>query len=329
MAITDTPEDVLRFLVTRGRAGARTALVTLTGIEVSTSRGIGTIMAVTEDGACAGSFSGGCVEKAVVAEAVDAIRDGGARLVRFGAGSPYIDIRLPCGSGIDLLFTPLPSLAPVAGALERLEAREPVCLSLHRNGEVSGGAAREGKMLSHWEGDAFALMLAPPLRVILFGQGEELTGTARLAACYGARVEAYTPDAGNAALLRAEGIAVEHLRSSRNLPDLTPDRWSALLFLFHDRDWEEHLIRQALDGDYFLIGALGSRRTHEGRLALLAAQGVSAEARARLRGPIGMIPATRDPQMLALSVLGEVVAAYRDAVTGASADRLVDTGLLT
>ncbi|MBB6124661.1 XdhC family protein [Sphingobium subterraneum] len=314
MAITDAPEDVLRFLAARGSAGERTALVTLTGIEGSTSRGIGTIMAVAEDGACAGSFSGGCIEKAVVAEAIDAIRDGDARLVRFGAGSPYIDIRLPCGSGIDLLFSPLPPAAPVGAALELLAARKPVCLALDRDGRVGIDPLPQGAMLSRWIGEAFALVIAPPLRIVLIGQGEELTGTARLAACYGARVEAYTPDEGNAALLRTEGIAVQHLRSSRTLPDISPDPWSALLFLFHDRDWEEHLVAQALKDDYFYIGALGSRKTHEGRLTLLEAQGVSAELRARLRGPIGMIPATRDPQMLALSVLGEVAACYRDAV---------------
>ena len=49
------------------------------------------------DGSFVGSLSGGCIENAVVAEACEALADGRGRIVRFGAGSPYLDIRLPCG----------------------------------------------------------------------------------------------------------------------------------------------------------------------------------------------------------------------------------------
>ena len=88
--------------------GQRVALVTLVGIEGSTSRGLGSQMAVAEDGRFAGSFSGGCIEDAIVAEARDVLAARTGRTVRYGAGSPYIDVRLPCGGGIDLCFTPDP-----------------------------------------------------------------------------------------------------------------------------------------------------------------------------------------------------------------------------
>jgi xanthine dehydrogenase accessory factor len=79
--------------------GRRVALVTLVGIEGTTSRSIGTQMAVADDGRSIGPLSGGCIEAAIVAEARDALRAGAARVVRFGVGSPYIDVRLPCGGG--------------------------------------------------------------------------------------------------------------------------------------------------------------------------------------------------------------------------------------
>jgi xanthine dehydrogenase accessory factor len=54
-------------------------------------------MAVCADGRHLGSFSGGCIEAAIVAEALDCLK--AARQVRCGVGSPYIDVRLPCGGG--------------------------------------------------------------------------------------------------------------------------------------------------------------------------------------------------------------------------------------
>ncbi len=82
------------------------------------------------------------------------------------------------------------------------------------------------------------------------------------------------------------------------------------MFLFHGREWEEHLLPQALALPAFYTGAIGSRRTHTARLAALAAAGVAPERIKALRGHIGLIPATRDPATLALSVLGEIVADY-------------------
>ena len=90
-----TSLEILRFMAEAERRGLRAALVTITGLTGSSSRPVGTLMGVAEDGCFAGSFSGGCIEAAVVAEAVEAIRDGRPRQVRYGAGSPYIDIRLP------------------------------------------------------------------------------------------------------------------------------------------------------------------------------------------------------------------------------------------
>ena len=80
--------------------------------------------------------------------------------------------------------------------------------------------------------------------------------------------------------------------------------------LFHDHEWETALLAQALGQPALFIGAMGSAATHARRLEALAAAGVGAAAASRVTGPIGLIPAARDPQTLALSVLAQVVAAY-------------------
>ena len=99
--------DLLRFLLDAAARGERTVLVTITDVIGSSPRAPGTHMAVTENGDHLGSISSGCVEAAVVAEALRSFDSRRAEVIRFGRGSRFIDIRLPCGGGMDLLFTPL------------------------------------------------------------------------------------------------------------------------------------------------------------------------------------------------------------------------------
>jgi xanthine dehydrogenase accessory factor len=87
-----------------------------------------------------------------------------------------------------------------------------------------------------------------------------------------------------------------------------------LLFLFHDHDWEPDLLARALDTPALWIGAMGSERTQAARRAALAARGVDAKSIARVRGPVGLIPASRDPSTLALSAFAEIVGAYQRAI---------------
>ena len=281
--IAARPVDALG-LIDRGiREGVPGVLITLVAIEGTSSRAIGTQMAVLADGRQVGSFSGGCVERAIVTEAMDVLRQGQPRTVRYGIGSPYIDVRLPCGGGIDLLFTPQPDAGLVAGALTRLAQREPAQLQL-------------GHHTQHY---------APPLRLIALGHGEDLTALVRLARAYGVDVGAYAPMQDG---MRDDGIAP--LVTRTQLPSIATDAWTAIVFVFHDHDWEEFLLPQALALPAFYHGAVGSRRTHQARIGRLRATGVPLRRIDALRGSIGLIPGTRNPATLALSILAELVQDY-------------------
>jgi xanthine dehydrogenase accessory factor len=74
--------SIFRFLVEAVQRGEQTALVTITGVIGRSSREPGTHMAVSETGAFCGSLSGGCIESAVIGEAVRIIREGRAVAVR-------------------------------------------------------------------------------------------------------------------------------------------------------------------------------------------------------------------------------------------------------
>lgn len=281
--IAATPADALRLIALGSEAGVPGVLVTLVGIEGTSSRAIGTQMAVLADGRHCGSFSGGCVERAVLAEALDVLATGTPRQVRYGVGSPYIDVRLPCGGGIDLLFTPQPDRVAVRAALDRLDRREPARL-------VLGDHVQD---------------YAPPLRLIAIGHGENLAALIRLARGYGLPTLALAPAPDAPA-----DIDAIPLTTRTRLPAIASDRWSAIVFLFHDHDWEEFLLPQALALPAFYHGAIGSRRTHHARVEALRHAGLCAERIDALRGSIGLIPATRSPATLALSILAELVQDY-------------------
>jgi xanthine dehydrogenase accessory factor len=150
----------------------------------------------------------------------------------------------------------------------------------------------------------------PDLRLVLFGQGDEFLALARLGAQFGARIDAFSPLERDIPALEALGITATHLASTTRRPVVQGDPWSAVAFLFHERDWEDALLPDALALPAFYHGAVGSARTHAGRLERLAAQGVSPDLIARLQGRIGLIPSTRDPASLALSILAQIVQAH-------------------
>ena len=65
-------------------------------------------MAVTEHGEVAGSVSGGCVEGAVVAEALAVLDTGQRRMVTFGySDDEAFAVGLTCGGTIHLFVEPL------------------------------------------------------------------------------------------------------------------------------------------------------------------------------------------------------------------------------
>ena len=89
-------------------AGRRVALARVIGIEGSGPRDPGATMAVNEDGEVSGSVSGGCVEGAVVKEALAVISKGRAKLCTFGySDDEAFAVGLTCGGIVHLLVEPL------------------------------------------------------------------------------------------------------------------------------------------------------------------------------------------------------------------------------
>ena len=90
------------------RQGKRVAIARVVDVEGSGPRLPGAAMAVNEQGEVAGSVSGGCVEGAVVTEALGIIDSGERRMVTFGySDDEAFAVGLTCGGTIHLFIEPL------------------------------------------------------------------------------------------------------------------------------------------------------------------------------------------------------------------------------
>ena len=249
-------------------------LCTVIGIEGSFSRRVGAQLAVGPDGTITGSLADGCLEKQLASEIAAAT---GPVVKRFGAGSELIDFRLPCGSGLDVLIDPEPDRELCRAAVERVDQdREEAVLVLPADGLPMR-------------------FYIPALRLQLFGEGPELDALVALAGAAGVEVSAHGKDA---------------LSLGRRPAALSADPWTAVVLLFHDHEWELPILEWALETPAFHIGAQGGFEARRTRLERLAERGAAPEQLARIRSPVGLIAGSREPAVLALSVLAEIVGEY-------------------
>lgn len=101
-------KDILDEVVSWRDAGKQVALARVVDIEGSGPRDPGAAMAVNQDGEVIGSVSGGCVEGAVVTEALEIIESGERRMVTFGySDDEAFAVGLTCGGTIHLYIEPL------------------------------------------------------------------------------------------------------------------------------------------------------------------------------------------------------------------------------
>jgi xanthine/CO dehydrogenase XdhC/CoxF family maturation factor len=97
----DRDEDILRAAENWRKAGKGVALATVVETWGSAPRPAGSSLVINEDGTFLGSVSGGCVEGAVVTEALDVISRGAPRMLEFGvADETAWTVGLSCGGRI-------------------------------------------------------------------------------------------------------------------------------------------------------------------------------------------------------------------------------------
>lgn len=314
-------DHVLGHVLAWRAAGRPTALVTLVGIEGGSPRPLGSQMAITIDGEAAGQITGGCAEAALVDETREALKRGENRRLRYGRGSPFFDIQLPCGSGIDVYIDVRIATDLLDEAERALASRTSVDLVLDLEAETAelripgegdpAGARREASR--------FVRPYLPRRRLILAGRGPALVSAARIAAEVGIEVIAASPETHTLAQIGRPSVRTLHLSHPDDLVLDEVDPYTAAALLFHEHEWEPPILARLLSSQAFYVGALGSRRTHARRVAALRELGVTETAIRRIRAPIGLDIGAKSPPEIALAILAEVIDAAQGAETAWSA----------
>jgi xanthine dehydrogenase accessory factor len=301
------------------RAGRGAALATVVETWGSAPRQVGSQLVIAGDSAIMGSVSGGCVEGAVVAEALDALQDGQPRLLTYGVSDDTaFHVGLACGGTIRILVEPVGTALPetlLQDLVSARAARRPLAYVVHLNTwarrlvgpEDPAIAARLRSDRSGLEESGeFVVLHNPPLRLHVVGAvhiAQALVPMARLA---GYDVAIIDPREAFAESARFPGERLITDWPDEALAAQGLDPRCAVVTLTHDSKLDDPAIRAALASDVFYLGCLGSGRTHAKRLDRLRAAGVSDTDLARIHAPVGLDIGARTPAEIAVSILAQI-----------------------
>ncbi len=312
------------------RAGRGAALATVMRTWGSAPRQAGAQLAVAGDGVMMGSVSGGCVEGAVVAEALDALADGAPRVMRYGVSDDdAFAVGLACGGTIEVLLEPVAETALpealLAGIVAARTERRALAYGVHpetwarrlipRDGLTPEDAALAERFRTDRSGPAedgeVITLYNPPLRMIIVGAvhiAQALVPMARLA---GHDVTLVDPRAAFGSDARFPGETISDDWPDAALAALGLDARTAVVTLTHDPKLDDPAITAALGSDVYYLGCLGSTRTHARRLERLRAAGWDDAALARIHAPVGLDIGARTPAEIAVSVLAQLTQVLR------------------
>jgi xanthine dehydrogenase accessory factor len=333
--------DVLAQIQRWHEEGQALAVATVVRVGGSAPRPVGSRLVVTGDGDFAGSVSGGCVENAVIEEALGVLRDGRPRLLHYGISDELgWEVGLACGGTLDV-WVQVADPAVWRRVAELVGRDLPAVLLTtlgedERAGEqavvVPDGAA-PGFAVAEAVEEAFGLLaderapaepvvrtfaggrevLIEPLRpapqLVIVGGVHVARPLSALAQVMGFRVVIVDPRRAFADRKRfpaADRVLVQWPGAA--LQQLAVDPRTAIVVLTHDPKIDEPALVGALETPAFYIGAIGSRKTRAGRAERLIRAGVAPDRLGRIHGPIGLDLGGRSVEELALSILAEIIA---------------------
>ncbi|MFK7876736.1 MAG: XdhC family protein [Paracoccaceae bacterium] len=316
----NAPEQALEW----HEAGLGAALATVVDTWGSAPRRTGSQLVIAGDGTLQGSVSGGCVEGAVMVEALEAIADGMPRVLEYGVSDgDAFAVGLACGGTIRVLVEPVADTGLRPDHLRQMvqarAARQPIAYqtSLNTGGGSLGGPDdhptrfRMDKSGLEPDGDTFVAIYNPPLRLVVVGAvhiAQALVPMARIAGFDPVIVD---PRSAFGSQARFPGETIHEDWPDEALTQIGLDARTALVLLTHDPKLDDPALEIALRSECYYIGALGSKRTHAARVARLQQAGFGDAAIARIHGPVGLDLGAAGPAEIAVSVLAQMLQILR------------------
>jgi xanthine dehydrogenase accessory factor len=154
----------------------------------------------------------------------------------------------------------------------------------------------------------FVQSFAPPPRMLVFGAIDFAAAVARVGKFLGYRVtvcDARPVFATSARFPDADEVVTDW--PHRYLGKTSTDERTVICVLTHDPKFDVPVLEVALRAPAAYIGAMGSRRTHDDRLARLREAGMTEDELARLRSPIGLDLGARTPEETAVAIAAELI----------------------
>ncbi len=317
------PEQALAWI----KDGKGAALATVVQTWGSAPRPAGSQLAISSSSEIAGSVSGGCVEGAVVAEALEALEDGAPRLLEYGVSDEdAFAVGLACGGTIRVLVEPIgvgqgPDVSLIEALTQKRAARSAVAYLVNTKTWERRLANPDDDALdlksrflaekSGAIGDWFACIHNPPLRMIVVGAvhiAQSLMQIARLAGYDAVLVD---PRDAFATPERFPDETIVRDWPDEALAAQGLDARTAVVTLTHDPKLDDPAITQSLKSDVFYLGCLGSKKTHAKRVARLLQVGFSDTEIGRIHAPIGADIAASSPAEIALSIMAQITERLR------------------
>jgi xanthine dehydrogenase accessory factor len=288
------------------------ALATIVDLGGGGPRPVGTQMAITRTGV-SGFLSGGCLEGDLMAHAAEVLRDGHARHLVYGEGSPWPDIRLLCGARIEILLERVTPEDTAARALIDLWRDRIPAVWLSDGARRACGPARTPP--ASWPG-SFSRRFEPTPRLVVLGSDPTALAIARLGADSGCQTTLVRPK-GPMTPPPLDRVAYRRDEPAEALAAIGLDPWTAVAVATHDAELDHAALVAALPSRAFYVGALGARRRLPDRQVWLRQAGLSEASIARLRAPIGLDIGGKAPWEVAIAVVAEITAARMIAPTPA------------
>lgn len=316
--------------------GKQVAIARVLSTWGSSPRPAGSLLTINEDSSFAGSVSGGCIEGAVIKEALEVMKTGKSQILEFGITQDQAwEVGLACGGQIEILIERMDSKIVEALLAER-DSRRPIvwltnlATSSHSIIHIEQTSSSETLDTTNLETIAkqslkmdrshivtcdsnkvFINSFNPQLRLIIIGAVHIAQHLAPMAACSGYEVIIIDPRRSFATNERFPDAVLINDWPDDALQQIPLDPKTAIVTLTHDPKLDESALSIALNSTAFYIGSLGSKKTQQSRLKRLAENSFSKTQLERIHGPIGLDLGGRSPAEISIAILAEITQKLR------------------
>lgn len=294
----------------------------------SSPRPAGSLMAINERAEVIGSLSGGCIEEQLIQQVtekqlVDQANGQKAIVIRYGITKEDQErLKLPCGGQLRVLiemFEPgSPSSEQVNQLIQALNNKEQRVRRIELEPYVVALETEVNLSTPQIADNEIRYPIGPTHQLLIIGVGEITFHLSQLAAAAGFRVTVCDPRENFREGWDNPGVELLCEYPDDVIRQRFNDEFSAVVAVSHDPRVDDMALMEALTTRAFYIGAMGSKKTTEKRVARLQELALSQSQISRLHAPIGLPIGSKTPIEIAVSIMAQLISERRQLAMNSS-----------